>query len=122
MLKQATLYSIMIVLLASCASLKTAFTGNKATASANNSTTVKKETKFLDQIDVPVESSKGGKEKESEKPVVKKETVRNSSHRKQRNLSLREYCLLHWKKAKDFEFIDDWYVHHIVWGYNWKRN
>ena len=73
----------MIVLLASCASLKTAFTGNNSSASSNSSTPVKKETKFLDQIDMPVESSKGVKEKESEKAVVKKEkeTTRNSSHR-----------------------------------------
>src|SRR6187455_1677490 len=83
MLKQVTLYSIMIILLASCTSLKTAFTGNKGTASTSNSTAVKKETKFLDQIDVPVESSKGVKEKEQEKSVVKKETstTRNSTHR-----------------------------------------
>ena len=74
MLKQATLYSIMIVLLASCASLKTAFTG---TAPASNSTAVKKESKFLDPIDMPVESSKGVKDKEQEKTPAKKETVTN---------------------------------------------
>ena len=121
MLKQATLYSIMIVLLASCASLKTAFTGNSATASANNSTSVKKETKFLDQIDVPVESSKGIKEKESEKPVAKKETekARNSFYResnaeKLSALQIRYAVLLSTpaeevKNKKMFEFIDDWY-------------
>src|SRR6187455_910927 len=121
MLKQATLYSIMIVLLASCASLKTAFTGHSATASANNPSTVKKETKFLDQIDMPVESSKGIKEKESEKTVVKKETgtTRNSSHRESdaENLSALQvkYAILlntpaeEVKNPKMFEFIDDWY-------------
>jgi lipoprotein Spr len=121
MLKQATLYSIMIVLLASCASLKTAFTGNSATASANNPSTVKKETKFLDQIDMPVESSKGIKEKESEKTVVKKETgtTRNSSHRESNteNLSALQvkYAVLlstpaeEVRNKKMFEFIDDWY-------------
>ena len=121
MLKQATLYSIMIVLLASCASLKTAFTGNSATASANNPSTVKKETKFLDQIDMPVESSKGIKEKESEKTVVKKETgtTRNSSHRESNteNLSALQvkYAVLlstpaeEVRNTKMFEFIDDWY-------------
>jgi lipoprotein Spr len=120
MLKQATLYPTMIVLLASCASLKTAFTGNRATASANNSTAVKKETKFL-EIDVPVESSKGAKEKESEKPVAKKEAVktRNSSHRESdaENLSALQvkYAVLlntpaeEVKNPKMFEFIDDWY-------------
>ena len=109
----------MIVLLVSCASLKTAFTGNQATASANNSTAVKKETKFLDQIDVPVESSKGIKEKESEKAIVKKETVRNSSHRESTAedlsaLQVRYAVLLNTpaeevKNTKMFEFIDDWY-------------
>ena len=109
------------MLLASCASLKTAFTGNSATASANNPSTVKKETKFLDQIDMPVESSKGIKEKESEKTVVKKETgtPRNSSHRESNteNLSALQvkYAVLlstpaeEVRNTKMFEFIDDWY-------------
>ena len=109
------------MLLASCASLKTAFTGNSATASANNPSTVKKETKFLDQIDMPVESSKGIKEKESEKTVVKKETgtTRNSSHRESNteNLSALQvkYAVLlstpaeEVRNKKMFEFIDDWY-------------
>ena len=121
MLKQATLYSIMIVLLASCASLKTAFTGNQGTASTNNSTSVKKETKFLDQIDMPVKSSKGVKEKEQEKSIAKKETstTRNSTHRESdaENLSALQikYAVLLSTPAEDvkntkmFEFIDDWY-------------
>ena len=111
----------MIVLLASCASLKTAFTGNQGTASTNNSTSVKKESKFLDQIDVPVESSKGLKEKEQEKTVAKKETstTRNSTHRESNaeNLSALQirYAVLlstpaeEVKNTKMFEFIDDWY-------------
>jgi len=109
------------MLLASCASLKTAFTGNKSTASSGNSTTVKKETKFLDQIDVPVESSKGVKENEPEKIATKKETgtTRNSSHRESdaENLSALQvkYAVLlntpaeEVKNPKMFEFIDDWY-------------
>jgi lipoprotein Spr len=111
----------MTVLLASCASLKTAFTVNKGTASTSNSTGVKKETKFLDQIDVPVKSSKGIKEKEQEKAVVKKETstTRNSTHRESNaeNLSALQirYAVLlstpaeEVKNTKMFEFIDDWY-------------
>ena len=111
----------MIVLLASCTSLKSAFTGNKSTASTNNSTAVKKEAKFLDQIDVPVESSKGLKEKEQEKTVAKKETstTRNSTHRESNaeNLSALQirYAVLlstpaeEVKNTKMFEFIDDWY-------------
>jgi lipoprotein Spr len=118
MLKQATLYSIMIVLLASCASLKTAFTGNNVPA--NNSTAVKKETKFL-EIDMPVESSKGVKEKEKSEPAVKKEVsaTRNSFHRESNaeNLSALQvkYAVLlntpaeEVKNPKMFEFIDDWY-------------
>src|SRR5688572_19922891 len=121
MLKQATLYSIMIVLLASCASLKTAFTGNKSTATTSNSTAVKKQTKFLDQINVPVESSKGLKEKEQEKAVAKKETptTRNSTHRVGdaeylSALQVKYAVRLNTpaeevKNKKMFEFIDDWY-------------
>jgi len=119
MLKQVTSYSMMIVLLASCAGLKTAFTGNQATASANNSTVVKKETKFLDQIEMPVESSKGVKEKEPGKPAGKKETVRSNSHRESNAESLSalqvKYAVLlstpaeEVKNTKMFEFIDDWY-------------
>lgn len=119
MLKQATLYSILIVSLASCASLKTAFTGYKAPG--NNSAAVKKETKFLDQIDVPVESSKGTKEKEVSQPVVKKETTitRQSSNRESETESLSalqvKYAVLlntpaeEVRNRKMFEFIDDWY-------------
>jgi len=111
----------MIVLLASCTSLKSAFTGNKSTASTNNSTAVKKESKFLDQIDMPVESSKGVKEKEQEKTLAKKETstTRNSTHRESNaeNLSALQirYAVLlstpaeEVKNTKMFEFIDDWY-------------
>ena len=119
MLKQVTSYSMMIVLLASCAGLKTAFTGNQATASAKNSTVVKKETKFLDQIEMPVESSKGVKEKEPGKPAGKKETVRSNSHRESNAESLSalqvKYAVLlstpaeEVKNTKMFEFIDDWY-------------
>ena len=109
------------MLLASCTSLKTAFTGNQETVSRNNSTSVKKESKFLDQIDVPVESSKGLKEKEQEKTVAKKETstTRNSTHRESNaeNLSALQirYAVLlstpaeEVKNTKMFEFIDDWY-------------
>lgn len=119
MLKQVTLYSLMIVLLASCSSLRSAFTGTKNTTSTNNSTAVKKETKFLDPVDMPVESSKGVKEKESS--VAKKETstTRNSSHRESsaENLSALQikYGVLlstqaeEVKNTKMFEFIDDWY-------------
>src|SRR5204862_5672712 len=87
----------------------------------NNSTLVKKETKFLDQGDVPVESSKGVKEKGSDKPLAKKEieTTRSGSRRESgaENLSVLQvrYAVLlstaaeEVKNIKMFEFIDDWY-------------
>ena len=109
----------MIVLLASCAGLKTAFTGNKGTASTGNSTPVKKETKFLDPIDMPAESSKPVKEKEAEKLAAKKETARRSSHRESNAEDLSalqvKYAVIlstpaeEVKNTKMFEFIDDWY-------------
>ena len=111
----------MIVMLASCASLKTAFTGNKEIASTNSSDPVKKESKFLDPIDVPAKSSKEGKEKQHEKAAAKKETsaIRNSTHRESdaENLSSLQikYAVLlstpaeEVKNTKMFEFIDEWY-------------
>ena len=119
MLKQATIYSIMIVLLASCSGLKTAFTGNRESAPAGNSTAVKKESKFLNQIDIPVESSNGTKDK-AIIPVKKEaETTRNSYSRQNdaENLSALQvkYAVLlstpaeEVKNTKMFEFIDDWY-------------
>src|SRR5829696_4024132 len=68
MLKQVSIYSLLLVMLASCSSLKTAFTGERENATNSHSNTVKKETKFLDQIDVPVESSQS-KNEEAITPV-----------------------------------------------------
>lgn len=115
-------YLTLIVLLAGCSSLKTAFTGNRPEASSVPSTTVKKETKFLDQIDVPVEGSKHKIEKTSTvtaEPVKKEAATRNSVYRKDdaENLSFIQikYAVLlntpaeEIRDAKMFEFIDDWY-------------
>ena len=116
MLKQVSFYSVLLVLLASCSSLKTAFTGNKQPATAS---TVKKEPKFLNEIDVPVESSKPAKKEENK--IVKKETqpTRDASYRSidQEQLSqiqVRYAVLLNTpaeevKNTKMFEFVDDWY-------------
>ena len=121
MLKQAIFYSLFIVLLVSCSSLKTAFTGYRQPATAANSRPVKKETKFLDQIDVPVESSKENKEKQTIIPVTKKETQtagnKFSGQNEEENLSelqVRYSVLLNTpaeeiRNTKMFEFIDDWY-------------
>ena len=109
----------MIVSLASCAGLKTAFTGKKTPG--NNSAGVKKETKFLDHIDAQVESPKSTKEKHAVQPVAKKETTatRHSSHRESdvENLSALQvkYAVVlntpaeEVRNQKMFEFIDDWY-------------
>ncbi|HEY5773030.1 MAG TPA: hypothetical protein VIS75_10395, partial [Chitinophagaceae bacterium] len=121
MLKQVSIYSLLLVMLASCSSLKTAFTGTRESASTLKSNSVKKETKFLDQIDVPVESSTSKKEDDAFVSVVKKEskTTRERSYRKDdaENLSQLQvkYSVLlntpaeEVRHTKMFEFIDDWY-------------
>jgi len=120
MLKQVSFYSILLVMLASCSSLKTAFTGNGQTGSAAHSAAVKKETKFLDQIDVPVESS-GQKNHESIAAVEKKETpvkresvYRESAPEGLSQLQVKYAVLLNTpaeevRNTKMFEFIDEWY-------------
>src|SRR6185503_6771533 len=117
MLKQVSIYTLFVVLLASCSSLKTAFTGNRQPGQIPATNTVKKETKFLNQIDVPVETTKSKIE-----PVqANKETEpkRGPNYRKdeEEQLSLLQikYAVLlntpaeEVKNAKMFEFIDDWY-------------
>lgn len=113
-------YWALIVLLTGCSSLKTAFTGNRPSSAP--SATVKKETKFLSEIDVPVESSKYEVENRSTAPVpvAKKETAttRNSSYRNDAEdlsyIQIKYAVLLNTpaeevRNAKMFEFIDDWY-------------
>jgi cell wall-associated NlpC family hydrolase len=120
MLKQVSIYSLLIVLLASCSSLKTAFTGNRQSAPVTSSNTVKKETKFLNQIDVPVESTTSRSGDKDVTVSSKKETepVREKTYRKNdENLTALQvkYAVLlntqaeEVKNAKMFEFIDDWY-------------
>ena len=120
MLKQVFIYSGLLVVLASCSSLKTAFTGNREPASATSSS-VKKETKFLDEINVPVESSKSKKDDEEIVSVIKKESqaTRERSYRKEDDENLSQiqvkYAVLlntpaeEVRHTKMFEFIDDWY-------------
>jgi len=121
MLKRLSIYCLTVVLLASCSSLKSAFTGNREPASTPNSKTVKKETKFLDQIDVPVESAKSKKEGDAVAPAVKKEKTETRNKISRQNdaenlsqLQVRYSVLLNTpaeevKNKKMFEFIDDWY-------------
>ena len=119
MLKNVSIYSLLIVLLASCSSLKTAFTGTRQSSASSN--TVKKEAKFLNQIDVPVESNRTRRGDEDVTVAVKKETgpKKEQAYRNDatENLSLLQvkYAVLlntpaeEVKNTKIFEFIDDWY-------------
>ena len=128
MLKQALLYSLLIVLLASCSSLKTAFTGNQQTASFPNSTSVKKETKFLDQTDMPVGTNKTMASNKSESATVAGKEVKaenkyfdRSDATELSSLQIKYAVLLNTpaeevRNTKMFEFIDDWYVHLIIWA------
>ena len=117
MLKQVSIYSLLLVLLASCSSLKTAFTGNRQSAPVSNTSTVKKETKFLKEMDVPVESTTA----KVETTEIKKEsgTGKGPNYRKEdvaepSGLQVKYAVLLNTpaeevKNKKMFEFIDDWY-------------
>jgi lipoprotein Spr len=113
------LYLALIVLLASCSSLKTAFTGNRQPEPTSN--TVKKETKFLDQIDVPVESNRSGRGDADITATSKKETepkrgktYRNDAVENLSSLQIKYAVLLNTqaeevRNTKMFEFIDEWY-------------
>ena len=121
MLKQVFFYSVLLVVMASCSSLKTAFTGNREPASSATSSSVKKETKFLDQIEVPVESSKSKMQDDAVVSFVKKESevTRERTYRKDEEENLSQiqvkYSVLlntpaeEVRNTKMFEFIDDWY-------------
>lgn len=121
MLKRLTFYFSIIVLLASCSTLKTAFTGNKQPVLATQSTVVKKETKFLDQ-DMQVESTKTSIQNQTTTtPVTKNEVMPTDDRAFKKNdeveLSLIQvkYAVLlsttaeEVKNIKMFEFIDEWF-------------
>ena len=120
MLKQVSIYSLLVVLLASCSSLKTAFTGSRQSPPANTNT-VKKETKFLNQIDVPVEANRTRQGDEAVTASTKKEsgpnretTYRNDDGEDLSFLQIKYAVLLNTpaeqvKNTKMFEFIDEWY-------------
>ena len=110
---------MMLVFFASCASLKTAFTGNKEPAPATQASTVKKQTKFLDQ-QMEVEAPKTVKQKEAAAPVAKKETKNVETKKKESDaedlsaMQVKYAVLLNTqaeevKNKKMFEFIDEWY-------------
>lgn len=122
MLKQVSIYSLLIVLLASCSGLKTAFTGHRQPSPASNKTTaVKKETKFLNEIDMPVEATQtrsGDKDlavsPKNETGQKKEKISRNDDAENLSFLQIKYAVLLNItaeqvKNTKMFEFIDDWY-------------
>ncbi len=118
MLKKIIFYSLMIVLLASCSSLKTAFTGTKP-APVSQSTVVKKETKFLNQ-DMQVGSSTN-QNQTTTIPVAKNEVAPTDDRAYKKNYDVElsliqvKYAVLlnttaeEVKNTKMFEFIDEWY-------------
>jgi lipoprotein Spr len=121
MLKKIFFYSSMIVLLASCSSLKTAFTGSRQSAPEIPATAVKKETKFLDQ-NMEVETPKSKKQDQSTTKISKNEVVAPTDDRAFKNSADVELSSIQVKYAvilnttaeevrntKMFEFIDDWY-------------
>jgi lipoprotein Spr len=118
MLKQALLYSLTIVLLASCASLKTAFNGNKPATASNPPP--KAETKFLDQIDVQMEAAR--LEKVAATVIVPNNNIQVTDYNSilyktepaPSSLQIKYSILLNTtaeevRNTKMFEFIDGWY-------------
>lgn len=124
MLKQALLYSLSLVLLASCASLKTAFTGKQQASVSGQQkqsaqTTAKPEIKFLDQ-DMRVEEAKTVQEPAAVVAPKPNEPVNNYNaylYKEQpapSSLQVKYSILLNTpaeevQNTKMFEFIDEWY-------------
>jgi lipoprotein Spr len=130
MLKRVLFYTSLICILASCSSLKTAVTGKKATIPAQNALTEKKETKFLKEISMPVESATVVSEKKTPETPVKyiSKPLHSSSSKKvpvtaqisESSIELAspiqvKYSVLlntaveEVTSIKMFEFIDEWY-------------
>lgn len=120
MLKQALLYSLSVVLLASCASLKTAFTGKQPSPPNTQQTVAKNDAKFLDQIDVQMEEAKA--EKETAPTIASKSNIQANTYNaylykekpEPSSLQVKYSILLNTaaeevRNKKMFEFIDDWY-------------
>src|SRR5688572_29442085 len=119
MLKQVSFYSLLLVMLASCSSIKTAFTASKQPTSAQSGT-VKKGTKFLDEVEVPIESSRSKYDEpvvavsKKETPVKREAVDRESEAEGLSQLQVKYAVLLNTpaeevRNTKMFEFIDEWY-------------
>lgn len=124
MLKQALIGSFTIILLGSCSALKQLqFSDNKPKESQTNGATGKKEVKFLEGIDVNVES--GPLSKDGQKPGEKKKpdnmifasnnsAAENTNIEKSSSLQVKYSLLLNTeveqiRNVQMFEFIDNWY-------------
>lgn len=130
MLNKALIYTFLISILASCSSLKTAFTGNKVNSQANSGVVEKKETKFLGDISMPVESAALAPEKKKTETPVKiisksvqsttKKAIPGNTEISESAIELGsplqvKYSVLlnttveEVTNNKMFEFIDEWY-------------
>jgi lipoprotein Spr len=122
MLKNVFIYSVFVISLASCTSLKTAFTGNKENVNPVVASTEKKETKFLEQISTPVEKAESKLEPVRPENTTKPETfitrtksynpdptVENASPLQIKYSLLLNTPVEEVTNTKMFEFIDEWY-------------
>lgn len=124
------LYTFLIIILTSCSSLKTAFTGKKGSAVEQPLVAEKKENRFLSEIALPVESVAVAQEKKKIETPVKliSEHVLSSTQNKApvsaqisdsqielaSPLQVKYSVLLNTpvediNSTKMFEFIDEWY-------------
>jgi lipoprotein Spr len=122
MLKNVVIYSGFVLSLASCTSLKTAFTGKKENVNPAVASAEKKESIFLDKISMPVEKSSTRLEPVSPGNTTKPETFITKTKIYEPALSVEKVSPLQIKysvlmntpveevtNTRMFEFIDDWY-------------
>ena len=123
-LKYAVLYIVFIASLASCTSLKTAFTGKNDNATTTAAASEKKQAKFLDQISMPVEKISVKNETHVQvnavKPEVKTRYASTNTNPANNELEMAsplqiKYSVLmntpveYVSNTRMFEFIDEWY-------------
>jgi len=125
MVKQALIYSSFLLLLASCSSLKPLVSSDKKQQEQPPAPpiAVKKEVKFLDNINTGIETGPRTQEQNDEKKEVMSTNVytrdeypalRNSEIEKTSSLQVKYSLLLNTEvenvqNLKMFEFIDEWY-------------
>lgn len=117
MLKNAVKYSILVLSLSSCASLKTAFTGKKESTNTSSVSAGKKEAVFLNEISMPVEKVNTKQETISPNTItqpVPKKYIPEPTGEMASPLQMKYSVLMNTPaqqvtNTKMFEFIDDWY-------------